>query len=224
MSISREFQPNDEWQQLPLVVLDFETTGLSWKDDRIVEVGVVHYDGGQISNQYDWRVNPGIWVPDDVVAVHGISASMSVYGTDQLKSLTDLWPLLKGRLPVAHKAPFDRGMLHATAERLGCYRGQTLLPPALDRYVEWIDTQVWGRYLLEMPTASLVELCGRYDIVNEKPHAAVQDAHAAGRLLWAMAPSLPPQYGTLIQTQASIQAAQKVGAAIRARMPPPATS
>ena len=221
MSIARDFLPTVEWLTLPLVVIDFETTGLSWKDDRIVEVGVVHYNDGHVTNQYDWRVNPGCWVPDDVVAVHGISSSMAVYGADQLKSLTDLWPLLKGRLPVAHAAYFDRGFLHATAERLGVYRGQTLLPPALDRHVEWIDTQVWARHLTDLPNSRLIDLCEHFGIRNEKPHAASHDARAALDLLLALAPSLPKQYGALIQAQVSLSAAQRVGSVIRSRMPPP---
>ncbi|OAI54381.1 hypothetical protein AYO44_03675 [Planctomycetaceae bacterium SCGC AG-212-F19] len=55
-----------------LVVLDLETTGISAKTDRIVEVAAVKFlpDGERC--RYHRRINPGVPIPPAATAVHGI--------------------------------------------------------------------------------------------------------------------------------------------------------
>ncbi len=56
----------------PLIVFDLESTGLSIINDRIVEISYVKvYPDGR-EETYNQRVNPGMHIPDEVVAVHGI--------------------------------------------------------------------------------------------------------------------------------------------------------
>lgn len=66
----------------PLAFLDFETTGVKVKEDKILEVGI-HlifpvYDGAGkwvsiLRESKGFRVNPGIPIPEGATAVHGIS-------------------------------------------------------------------------------------------------------------------------------------------------------
>lgn len=66
----------------PLAFLDFETTGVKVKEDRILEVGMhlifpVYDESGKwVSIQREtksFRVNPGIPIPEGATAVHGIT-------------------------------------------------------------------------------------------------------------------------------------------------------
>ena len=41
------------------VVLDLETTGLSVKEDQILEIGAVKVQGGEVTASYETFVNPG---------------------------------------------------------------------------------------------------------------------------------------------------------------------
>ena len=57
----------------PLAFFDLETTGLDIKQDRIVELAVVRYwpDGALFEEAQ--RFNPGIPIPPEVTAIHGIT-------------------------------------------------------------------------------------------------------------------------------------------------------
>lgn len=57
----------------PICFFDLETTGINITKDRIVEIAVlkVHPNGKEESKT--WLVNPGIPIPKEVTAIHGIS-------------------------------------------------------------------------------------------------------------------------------------------------------
>lgn len=57
----------------PIVFLDLETTGINVATDRIVEISMlkISTDGKEVSKTY--RINPGMPIPADSTAVHGIS-------------------------------------------------------------------------------------------------------------------------------------------------------
>ena len=59
--------------QRPLCVFDLETTGLSITNDRIVEMCVIRRGADGVESTHVWRVNPGIPIPDEVSAIHGIT-------------------------------------------------------------------------------------------------------------------------------------------------------
>lgn len=56
----------------PLAVLDLETTGLSIARDRIIELAVLRMDPGGSVDERVRRFNPGIPIPPEATAVHGI--------------------------------------------------------------------------------------------------------------------------------------------------------
>ena len=54
------------------VVLDLETTGLSVKEDQILEIGAVKVQGGEVTASYETFVNPGRKVPERITELTGI--------------------------------------------------------------------------------------------------------------------------------------------------------
>lgn len=57
----------------PLVFFDLETTGISTRDDRIVELSAVRMEpGAESSAVLTRRVNPGCPIPEAAAAIHGI--------------------------------------------------------------------------------------------------------------------------------------------------------
>lgn len=59
--------------QRPLAIFDLETTGINITQDRIIEIAIlkIHPDGQQES--YEKRVNPGIQMTNENIAIHGIT-------------------------------------------------------------------------------------------------------------------------------------------------------
>ena len=57
----------------PLAVIDLETTGTDTKLDRIVEVSVLKLSPGGETDHRTRRVNPGVPIPPEATAVHGIT-------------------------------------------------------------------------------------------------------------------------------------------------------
>lgn len=60
----------------PLAILDLETTGASVSQDRIVEIAIIKQmpDGSQVRKRK--LINPTIPIPQNVVAIHGITNEM----------------------------------------------------------------------------------------------------------------------------------------------------
>ena len=57
----------------PIAFFDLETTGLNITHDRIVEVSVLRINVNGTQEQRTWRINPGIPIPPETTAIHGIS-------------------------------------------------------------------------------------------------------------------------------------------------------
>ena len=57
----------------PIVFFDLETTGINIAKDRIVEISILKvYPNGNKESK-TWLVNPEMEIPEEVVAIHGIS-------------------------------------------------------------------------------------------------------------------------------------------------------
>lgn len=59
------------------IALDLETTGLSATQDRIVEVGAVRFSLREgILDTFSQLFNPERLIPEEVIAIHGITNRM----------------------------------------------------------------------------------------------------------------------------------------------------
>lgn len=57
----------------PICFFDLETTGVNISKDRIVEISILKVFPSGKEEIHTWLVNPEINIPDEVVAIHGIS-------------------------------------------------------------------------------------------------------------------------------------------------------
>ena len=57
----------------PLCVFDLETTGIQITKDRIVQIAIVRINTDGKEDHYNRLVNPEMVIPEEIVAIHGIS-------------------------------------------------------------------------------------------------------------------------------------------------------
>ena len=206
--LAEEFAAAEAWTDIPLVVVDFETTGTDSTQDRILEVGLVGFDAGGVSFRESFLVNPGVPVPEEARAIHGITDEELEGAPEFGATLPKILDILDGRLPVAYNASFDRGFLLAEVERAG---GVPNPPPALREEVVWVDPLVWAREILkEQKSRRLGDVAAHFGIPLEQAHRAAGDAEATGKVLLALAANMPTAYGELVRLQGRYAAFQDV--------------
>ena len=205
----RELAADRVWATQSFCVIDFETTGLDAEKERVVEMGVVIFEGGIVTSRRQWLINPEMPIPAESQAVHGISDD-DVKDAPKFRDLAaELSALLEGHLPVAYNADFDRKFLHAEFTRTGRAPGFAQ-PPALRPDVVWIDPLVWVRELQKYEKGKkLTDAAARLGIALDNAHRADADAEAAGRVLLALAPQMPGTYGELVRLQGLYAARQE---------------
>lgn len=156
-------------------VVDIETTGLSPRTSRIVEIAVVLLDVdcrqvGEMST----LINPVAHI--SATEIHGIHAR----DVRHAPTFADIAPLLftslRGRVPVAHNAGFELRMLTAEFNRLGVSFEGDLIPGLCTMGLA-------ESYLTHLPGRSLAACCQAAHIPLEHAHTALGDAHAAAALL-----------------------------------------
>jgi DNA polymerase III subunit epsilon len=174
---------------LPLAVIDTETTGKDpARGDRIVEIAIVHFDGGKVTGRHGMLVNPGIPIPADATAVHGITDDKVKSEARFEKIAPKVVELLRGRVPVAYNAGFDRSFIYAEMRRAAIAPTKTRTsPPALRIGIDWIDPLVWARALQTgVKGFKLAEVAARFGIDLTNAHRATDDAEATGKVIYAL--------------------------------------
>ena len=56
-----------------IAFFDIEATGLNISQDKIVEIAILKINPDQSESTYVKRINPGIEIPEEIIAIHGIS-------------------------------------------------------------------------------------------------------------------------------------------------------
>lgn len=103
----------------PIVMLDFETTGLSPDmGDRITEVAALRIVGGEITERYVSLVNCGVRIPSFITALTGITQEMVDSAPSCAQVVPELLDFIGGDMLAAHNASFDEKFLKAEGARL----------------------------------------------------------------------------------------------------------
>ena len=158
-----------------IVVIDFETTGLSTNGgDRVIEVGAVAIEDGAITDSYQSLVNPGCRVSSFIEHYTGISNTMLATAPDGDAVFPELYRFIGDSVMVAHNAGFDRKFLDAELARVGYRRAQPFL----------CSMRVARRLYPKSPNHKLATLVkyARVPVTGEF-HRALADAEMTG-LLW----------------------------------------
>ena len=79
----------------PICFFDLETTGINITKDRIVEISILKVFPNGTEESKTWLVNPEMHIPDEVVAIHGVS-NERVANEPTFKELSrDIYKMIK---------------------------------------------------------------------------------------------------------------------------------
>ena len=101
------------------VAFDLETTGLSSKTDRIIEIGAVILKDGQEIDRFQTFVDPERHLERKIVELTGITEEMLAGAPKIEEVLPKFLDFIGDRVLVAHNSDFDTGFIRAECERQG---------------------------------------------------------------------------------------------------------
>lgn len=183
------------WHEGALAGFDLETTGADPATARIVTAAVVIRGGGR-ENSWDCLVDPGIEIPAEATAVHGITTEKArAHGIEPKRAAGEIATrlaaaMLDGIPVVIYNAPYDLTLLDRETQRHG-------LEPFGDAYVAAggavIDPLVLDKHLdpYRRGKRTLTAACAHYRVSLDGAHDAGFDAIAAMRVAWRIAVTHP---------------------------------
>lgn len=213
--VAEEFPAATPWDDLPIALVDTETTGRDASVDRVIEVGIVVGRGGVPIARHNWLINPGCPIPPEASAVHGIKDADVADKPRFADVAYEIAEALALCVPAAYNATFDRSFLANEFARAGYQPKAGVLPPALRKDVDWVDPLVWARELQrEEKSKTLGEVAARLGVSLANAHRASDDAEAALLVLYALGKDgrVPRAYGAFVQEQrrlAQVQADER---------------
>ncbi len=108
-------------------VFDLETTGLSYRTEKITEIGVMKIKNGEVIDTFSCFVNPEKHIPQKVTEVTNITDDMVKDAETIEQVLPKLLDFFGDSVLVAHNADFDIGFLKHNAKVLGYELDNTYL-------------------------------------------------------------------------------------------------
>ncbi|MGG1638272.1 3'-5' exonuclease [Paenibacillus sp. NRS-1760] len=157
-------------------VFDFETSGLSPLEDRVIEMAAIRVINGVQVSEFRTFVKYDVKLVPKITELTGITDEHLVNGMDEKNALMNLRRVMGPKtLLVAHNAQFDLAFLHYAMFRIAQI---TFDNP-------FIDTLTIARDRTTYPH-TLTDMCGKYNIPLEGAHRALEDVEGTLALLQAM--------------------------------------
>jgi DNA polymerase III subunit epsilon len=172
----------------PIVMLDFETTGLSPEaGDRITEVAALRIADGRVVERFVSLVNCGVRIPSFIVDYTGITQQMVDSAPPVEEVVPALIDFIGADTLAAHNASFDDKFLRAEGLRQGldCRHGGLVCSLKLSR-----------RVFPGLQSYKLGQLSRTLGIAfKSRAHRAEADAEVTAELLLHIGRHLGRQYG-----------------------------
>ena len=150
------------------VVIDLETTGLSPREDEILEIGAVRIVSHEIAARFSMLVKGKPKIPAEIIALTGIREELLRQEGKTLREALSLFlEFIEDRRMVFHNAGFDRGFLQKALT-------QCELPQLKNPYE---DTMVLAKRYLEDIENYKLETLAQYFFQGEiQKHRALEDS------------------------------------------------
>lgn len=143
---SCDFGPLEE----DVVVLDTETTGLSFKDCELIEISAARLSGGRVAERFETFVHPSQVIPAEISRLTGITNRDVTDAPSPREAVAALAEFVGGSPVLAHNATFDRTFVEG-------------VPGGAEVSDVWIDTLSLSRIALPRLTSHrLSDMAGAF--------------------------------------------------------------
>lgn len=161
-----------------LVVLDFETTGLSPANgDRAIEIGAVRIQNGKVTDKFQSLMNPGFRISSFIEQYTGISNQMIAKSAPCDEVMDKFTDFIGNDNLLAHNASFDKKFLDAELNNISRkYQGEFICSLLVSRRIN-----------VDAPNHKLGTLIQHKNIPsNGAFHRALFDAEMTAKLWLSM--------------------------------------
>lgn len=160
--------------QIKIIFFDTETTGLDFKNSRIIELAMFTVNEGKIIEEYDKFVKINGQIPSRITKITSITDEMlENYGVDEEIIASDLKERLTAdTLMIAHNAHFDLSFIYYLLKRHFSDDADDIVANC-----NWIDTYSVLKDRKEYPH-KLIDAVHHYGIEEVNFHRAIDDTKA----------------------------------------------
>ena len=155
-------------------VVDLEATDAHSSENKIIQIGIVLVEDGEIVETFSTEVNPHEPLLPRISELTGLSDKQLKTAPEFSEVAAKVRELLTDSVFVAHNARFDYGLLEKSFLNAGLEFNEMLRVDTVDLARVFYPT--FEKYGLE-------SLSEKLDLAHDHPHAAVSDAYATAELL-----------------------------------------
>ena len=155
------------------VVVDIETTGLSYSRAKITEIGALKLRNNKIIDRFETLVNPEKRIPSFITRLCGITNDMVKDSPKINHVLPDFLKFLGDKCFIGHYATFDYNFLNHNAQ---IHHDRSLLNEKL------CTCRLARRLLPELPSKSLPNVSNHLGISETTEHRAMSDAMITAKI------------------------------------------
>lgn len=169
------FDENITIEETRFVVLDTETTGFDYTNDRMLCIGALVLQNNIIKIEESFEV----YIEQDhydqsTAQIHGILKDFIVKRPTELEALEQFLNYLGDSIIIAHHANFDITMINRALERNGL---PELKNKSLDTGVLYKKTLIKSHLFERKDHYALDDLADKFDISKKDRHTALGDAY-----------------------------------------------
>lgn len=197
--LSKPFpSPKLPWDELEIVSLDFETTGLNPDKDQILSYGKVHIRNGiiHLATARHELIQAQSLIPESSAVIHHITDDKVRDARTLEQVLPDLLNYLGSRVMLVHYNKIEQGFLNAACQSL--YGSPFIIPT--------IDTLVLAQRVLSRRNHSvlpqrlrLFNLRDDFKLPSYKAHNALGDGITTAELFLALESEITPNSATRLK-------------------------
>lgn len=197
--------PSTPLEEAEFSILDVETTGLSARNNRVIEIGIIKVKNLKIADKFTTLINPGCDIPYFITQFTGIANSDVEYSPSFYDTAEEIEEFIGNSIISGHNLSFDENFLRYEFIRNGFEPLSNLTVCTL---------KLARKVFPELKSKSLASVTAHLKIKNKDSHRALSDAEATAKVLIKLLKKLSKDgvntLQQLIEYQASVVPANRL--------------